>query len=237
MSEDKYFNFPIIMLKGFLLKPKVVLNNILDYAIYANFDKNIEYYQDDEEGINSSMEYFSVSGDAGIICQNGLEQYEAYRYAKVKVGIRSGMFWDYFKNSKTEFQLVCLLAHIAIRSILQNKSYCKIDNAFLFSRMAGFEKSLKGWDIEKIPDSLRKYMIPYRVRKIKSELVNDWKLKTYSRYTRGFYVSYKMSLEDLIYQAEKRRKSTKEKQQKKAQNDALKKVMKRIENDNKNDNL
>ena len=65
-------------------------------------------------------------------------------------------------------------------------------------------------------------------KKIKTELRDNWNLITYSRYTRGFYVSFKLDLEQLVYEAEKRRKSTKEKQAQLAEKLALEKALSRL---------
>lgn len=82
-----------------------------------------------------------------------------------------------------------------------------------------------------LSEQILKYNKEYWFRKIKPELILNWGLKYYSRYTRGFYVSFKLSLEDLVFVAEKRRKSTKEKQLKKDIDDAIAKAKKRLENE------
>ena len=41
-NKEKYFNFPIQLLEGFLVSDKRVLNNICDYAIYLHY-LNLEY--------------------------------------------------------------------------------------------------------------------------------------------------------------------------------------------------
>ena len=38
-NKKKYFNFPIVLLEGFLIDHKKCLNNILDYAMYAYCEK------------------------------------------------------------------------------------------------------------------------------------------------------------------------------------------------------
>jgi hypothetical protein len=55
-----------------------------------------------------------------------------------------------------------------------------------------------------LSEKIRKYVVHYQVRKIKSELERNWKLKTV--HGRGFNVSFKMSLEALSYEVFKRRK-------------------------------
>ena len=136
--------------------------------------------------------------------------------------IHLSIYWDYRNNEKTEFDKVCLLAFLGIKSIIQNKAYCKIDNRFLLARMDGKAKSV---DFPALSKCIGKYANEYQTKKIKSALRNSWGLCTYGRYTRGFYVSFSMNLDSLVFEAEKRRKSTKEKQHKKLENEAVKKAL------------
>ena len=57
-------------------------------------------------------------------------------------------------------------------------------------------------------------------------------IASYSRYNRGFYVSYKMTLEDLAYHAEKIRKSTQDKKIKNDVKSAHEKAMERLAKEN-----
>jgi hypothetical protein len=66
------------------------------------------------------------------------------------------------------------------------------------------------------------------MRKIKFELSQSWGLTTYSRYTRGFYVSFTLSLEELVFEAEKRRKSLKEKQARQRECNAVQAALNRL---------
>jgi hypothetical protein len=118
------------------------------------------------------------------------------------------------------------LGFLAIKSILQNKPYCKITNNFWLSRMSGFSKSVS--DPSKLPKSILKYSNEYQTKKIKQELILEWYLVYFARYTRGFYVSFKLDLNQLTLEAEKRRRATQVKQLKIAQDEALKLAMKKL---------
>jgi hypothetical protein len=69
------------------------------------------------------------------------------------------------------------------------------------------------------------YTNEYQTKKIKTELQYSWGLVHYARWTHGFYVSFKLSLEELIFEAEKRRKSVKEKQRKREEKETLDRVL------------
>lgn len=65
-------------------------------------------------------------------------------------------------------------------------------------------------------------------KKIKNELKDHWGLKSYSRYTRGFYVSFNMTLENLIKTAEADRTARKEKQKRLEEKALVQKVLREI---------
>jgi hypothetical protein len=223
-TETKYFNFPIELLEGFMENKSNVLYNILCYAIYShsiglNFGSDIER-------IKASADFFNVKiGNIQGIKTNGKELLNRIDSKCPKVGINTKIYWDYRDNYKNDFEDVCLLAFLAIKSILNKKPYCKIDNRFLLARMDGKAKSC---DFEALSPSIRKFANEYQTKKIKYQLSDSWNLKTYSRYTRGFYVSFSLNINDLIYEAEKRRKSVKEKQSKLLQNEAVKNALIRL---------
>lgn len=224
-NKATYFNFPIKLLDGFMSGSTTVLNNILDYAVYDHFLK-LEY-DNKKERLIDCEQYFGIElGDRNKSYMIGKELHENNE-CLVKVGINLTMFWDFYKNDKTSFEKICLLGFLAIKSILQQKPYCKVTMKYWLARMDGKSKSC---EFSEISEQIKEYTIPYRARKIKAELENSWGLITYSRYTRGFYVSYKLKLEELVFQAEKRRKSTLSKQKKIREKEAIRTALWRLEN-------
>ena len=220
-NKKKYFNFPIVLLEGFLIDHKKCLNNILDYAMYAYC---VQYDIDD---IKRAARFFGVTlGNEFRTYHNGNELFDSIPEGLPKVGISTDIFFDYYKNEKSEFQKVTLLAFLAIKSVLQNKSYCKLNNNYLFARMDGKSHSIKN-DSE-LSKELLKYKNDYRSVKIKNELILIWGLVHYAYYVRGFYVSFKMSLEDLIFKVEKNKKSNKLKEQKEIEKAAKLAAMERL---------
>ncbi len=223
-SNERYFNFPIQLLEGFMTEPREILNNICDYAIYAHSLK-LEY-GNEKERMKSSASYFKVVlNNKDTELENGKYWMRIIPSNSPMVGMKLDIYWDYYKNDKTDFEKVCLLGFLAIKSILQKKPYCKITNKYWLSRMDGNPKQCK---IEELSEPIQKYANEYQTKKIKTELRDNWKLRTYSRYTRGFYISFNLSLDKLVLEAEKRRKSTKEKQYKLKEKAALKKALNEI---------
>ncbi len=223
-NEEKYFNAPIQLFAGFLEDSTACLDNVFDFAIY---DRSKYFPGSEIERIMQACKWFDVTPwDMEKTARKGKELTENTPLNSPKAGIKFSLFWEYYKYEKSDFEKVCLLGYLSIKSILQNKAYCKIDNKFWLSRMDGKAKSvLEVWELSA---KLQKYASEYQTVKIKKELVNNWGLVTYSRYTRGFYVSFDITLERLIFEAEKRRKSTLEKQYKEREKEALKAALNKL---------
>ena len=208
MSEpNKYFNFPISLLQGFLDNKNECLKNILDYAVYTHARNKLESEDLDEfefleTEVLESAEYLEVSlVSTDNLIANGENLYYSNTSCKVITGINTSIFWDYKTNHKSKFEDVVLLAYLSLRSIVQKKAYCKVTNLFLLSRMDGHSSSMTD---DQLSDKIKVFNNEYQIKKIKAELSDNWGLVHYGRYTRGFYVSFTMELEDLIYQVEKK---------------------------------
>lgn len=228
-DKPQYFNFPIQLLEGMLINSKSCLVDIMYCSLYEHAEDKMEY-GDEDDRFQSAVEFFNIElGDFERAKIRGHELYCSVEPNSPKVGLNLSIFWDYYKNEKTEFEIVCLLAFLAIKSIVQNKAYCKMTSLFMLSRMDGIPYSVK--DEKELCSSIRKYANEYQLKKIKLELIHGWGLVHYSRYMRGFYVSFKLDLKELVYQAEKRRKSTKLKALKAKEKDAIEEALKRLQNE------
>lgn len=225
MNNEKYLNFPIQLLTGFITDTRKTLDNIVNYSVYENALK-LEHGTELQKIKDSAGFYQMKLGSVKHSLDNGKLLYNSVPNNSPKVGMNLSIWWDFYKNEKTEFEKVCLLGFLAIKSILGNKSYCKVTNLYLWARMDGKTNTID--EVSELSNEIRKYANRYQTENIKTELILNWHLIYYSRYTRGFYVSLKMSLEDLIFEAEKKRKSSKDKQQKQLQNEALKKALDRL---------
>lgn len=226
MNNERYLNFPIQLLTGFITDTRKTLDNIVSYTVYENALK-LEHGTELQKMKYIAKEFYEMKlGSDKHSLDNGKLLYNSIPNNSPKVGMNLSIWWDFYKNEKTEFDKVCLLGFLAIKSILGNKSYCKVTNLYLWARMDGKTTTID--EVSELSNEIRKYANRYQTENIKNELILNWHLIYYSRYTRGFYVSLKMSLEDLIFEAEKKRKSIKDKQQKQLQNEALKKVLERL---------
>lgn len=217
----RYFNFPVQLLKNFLADTKGCLSDISNYAIYEN---SLKLTNDTfMERLDASANYFEINfGDLNLAGERGKKLYNSIDVKSPKVGLNLAIYWDFYKNEKTEFEKVSLLAFLALKSIVQKKPYCKVVNVFWLSRMSG---NVKSSPFDELPETIRKYANEYQTKKLKRELMHNWGLVSYSRYTRGFYVSFSMNLDNLVFQAEKRRSSNKEKTRKLLEQEAVNKAL------------
>lgn len=208
MSEAKYFNFPIKMMQGVLEGWKEkddFLRDILYFHI-SNHAQKLEDLNEYEETellrFKRSAEFWNVSmsGELRSRQKRGAELLTAFEESKVYVGINTDVFWNFYKTEKSDFEWECLVAFLALKSILGNKSYSKTNNGLLYARMSGNESS---------KDEHCLTFSRFHRDKIILKLETDWNLKYYSRYTKGFYFGIDVSLKDLIFNAESKREKLK----------------------------
>lgn len=228
-SEKRYFNFPIQLLDGFLKNREKCLNDILHFSLYDHARNKLTFGGFSKRLLETASYYNLTIGDLDYVNDQGKDLYLEYGKEKVKVGISTEIFWDFKSNTKTPFEDVCLLAYLALRSILRDKPFCKITNLYWLSRMDGNTHAFD--EVGKLSTPLKKYSNEYQLNKIKFYLMDAWNLVHYGRYTRGFYISFKLELEDLVYQVEKKRKTVKMRQQKDAKKLALKMALEKLKNE------
>jgi len=201
-SEHKYFNFPIILLEGFLNDSNTCLINIIDYSLYK-FSVKTECYID-KESFRNSADYFEVTlSHCEDSYENGKALYDSIDERTPKASIEVKLWTDFYKNHKTDFEKVCLLAFIALRSIIGRKPYCKTTNNYLLARMDGKSKTVKSDD--ELSAQILRYSTRRKLDNIKKELQLNWHLRYLSNYNRGFYISFTLKLGKLAEIAESKR--------------------------------
>lgn len=221
-SDTKYFNIPVQLYSGFLLDKKTGLNNIFDYAIHAG-TLDLNEGTTEQKGKSASKFLGVTSGNLKKTLANGEQLFDSIPKDSPKVGMNIAIWFDYYKNYKDEFEIVCLLAFLAIKSILKNKPHACITNAYLLARMDGKPCSVK--DYTELSPEIFKYANEYQTKKIKRALSDGWGLVTYSQYIHGFYVSFTLSLDELVLIAEKNRKKNKDFKAKREADEARQKAL------------
>lgn len=207
MMENKpiYMTIPIELLQDIHSDSNKTVRKMLLYGIY---DRAVKMFPDLEEigsyEIELSSEYFNLERkNIDDKVTQGKDLYDKFSN-RPNASVSSNILLD-FQNEKKESELMAFCAYCALRSMVGTKSYLKTTNEYLLSRMFGY--ATKDEYVNEIPNdygqSLRvKYAERYHLDKIKDTLQAHWGLVYYSRYTRGFYVSFKVDLVTLINLAE-----------------------------------
>jgi hypothetical protein len=235
MSDPIYLNFPVPMLQDAFINIREVMSNIMYYAGYVHTLK-LEH-GDDEKKMKSAGEYFGITwGSVNGSFREGRELFDSIPENTPKVGINKEVLFDFYKNHKTQDEIAVLLAFLALKSIIGDKPYIRTTNEFMIARMGGYA-SIKDMP-DPLPDPLKKYNSRRMLDKIKFELQTGWNVKYYARYIKGFYVSIynpsesepdkSYTLDKLVLEAEKRRKSNLEKQLKNLTGEARLKALKTL---------
>lgn len=195
-NESRYITFPIVIMKDGLLNVRKCMEEALYYSCYV-YCRGVNGSQADR--VKEASKYFGINFSAAVFNQ-GKILYESIPEYSPKTSISKDMVFEFYNDDKTVFEIVTFLAFAAIRSIIQKQGYSKISNQYLLSRMSG--NSLKD---EPISSSLLIYNNRYQLDKIKEELQLNWGLKLYANAMRGYYISFRLELHELIEQAELRR--------------------------------
>ena len=201
MSKPAYLTFPIILLKYGITDIKKSMNSAMNYCLYYQFNLN----HNSSDPLGQASDYLGINFydyEEAII--EGEMLYQTINDNAPKTSISKEMIFDFYKNKKSEFEIVCFLAFASLKSIIQKQVYKKITNEYLLNRMSG--NSRTGAPINPL---LKKYSNRYQLDKIKTELQLNWGLKYYAVKTRGFYVSFTMPLNELAVIAERKNRSYK----------------------------
>jgi len=232
-KKPKYFNFPIQLLTGFMNNHKEVLENIMSYSIYEqslkfeqfgtfeNPNLEFEIFKNCAEefyGIKLNDDYYYL---ANLHCK-GSKAHNQTPENPPKVGLELSVFWEFCNNEKKDFDKICLLAFLSIKSILGKKQYCKVTNNYWLSRMNGNAKAIGK---NELSPEIEKYSTRHYLQKIKYELSSKWGLVHYAQHTTGFYVSYKLELQPLMTIVESNKRAYKEKLYKEKEKEILKEVL------------
>lgn len=232
MSEPKYLTFPIVLLKDGLNNIKECMNDAMNYCLYdkyIRFEKSYSY-----NPMNDALNDVGINfGDTANIkksWQNGKMLYDSIDEKFPKTSINKEMMFDFYKNKKSEFEIVCFLAFCALKSIIQRQVYKSTGNDYLFSRMSGNNK--KGEDIDPL---LKRYKGRYQRDKLINELRLSWGLKYVAGNrdmgVRGFYVSFTMPINSLALIAVRNNKKYKLEKLEKEKKEAMMRAVEQVKNE------
>mgnify|MGYP000983735085 CR=1 FL=1 len=225
---DRYFNFPIMLMR---MAPNIrqFCDDVMDYCIYAQ-----SMSLNGPNAMRDAGKHFNVTlGNIARSERDGRNLYNSIDLPAPMTGISHDLLFTFYKEHKTEHEIAALMAFLAIKSILGKKSYCRVTNEHLLSRMAGFASDKT---MDELPEYLKQYTSRRKMNSLKMELQRNYRLKIYARYTRGFFVSFTLSLEELIREVEMKRKRYYEQNLKNSTSAAVTRVINQLYNsDGKNE--
>lgn len=139
--------------------------------------------------------------------------------------------WDKYYKPRKKADLMVLLTHLALKSIIQRSSWKNVKNEFLFARMAGYESS-KG-DTE-IPESIREFM--KTGSRTRTKLFQELEALNFKRVasSRGITYSFSLSLSELEFVVKKARFLSSEQKLKESKAKAKKEAEERFQQWKKN---
>lgn len=168
LNKD-YFNAPVELYRGFLKHPKQCLNDVLEYQIAKtdNFDVKAT---EQALGVSFGDKKKAVANAKAIARKTSGNLPE---YSGVLFGIPRTLFWDYFNNDKTTWELLLLLAYLSLKSWYGHKDKPMImDNEKMFTRMTGNGNSI-GFHFDKEAGELgtiAKHLTDYKARNLRESL-------------------------------------------------------------------
>ncbi|MGZ0017672.1 hypothetical protein [Yeosuana sp. AK3] len=238
MNKTKYINFPIKLISGFLVDNRKCLDNILDYICYKD---SLEYIpQNRLEGFKEAAAFYGQTDFGNTLerLNNGLRLYDEFHHGSSKAGLNIKIYWDFYKNYKTEFEKVCFIGMLGMKAHIQRDPFKLITYGTWLNRMDGYQKNEKEFpelsreikDFFKIDEKKGSKPNEYRCKIIKDELKLNWGLEIYGLKMRGFLISFKLDYEKLSYQGMKRNNKYKLNKRKKEEAAARERSRKRLEN-------
>lgn len=169
--RDRFLNFPIVLLQGFLEDHKRCLDNIFHYSVFEMVYSDKARFENIDEFIEE-FEFDIPKNFIPSIVKQGRELYDScYGMNYPWTGIHIDTYLR-FVESRIQFDLVCLLLFLALKSIVQKQPFCNAKNPKILARMAGFPK-----EDANIPENILYWMKSQsRRRKIFTELEKHYKL-------------------------------------------------------------
>ncbi|MDI9874501.1 hypothetical protein [Flectobacillus rivi] len=222
-KKDVYITFPIEYVKGVVageVRVDIMASNAIKFGaqkfVKDRFQASFQHAIN-ELGIN----YDNVPRAA----REAEKLYDDWLLSgdSVLCSCKVGMLKEYIFSEKGDFDTIVFCAFLAIKSMLGTNPYGKYTDDYLIARLFGYSTCSKYLDSnasEAEKEARKKLSGRYQLTKIKNELRVNWGLVYYAKKTRGFYISFSMKYEALIFIAEKQRQSYKAKELKRIEEEA-----------------
>lgn len=217
-NNKKYLNIPVPMLQDLHLNKNTFLNNAFDVGVFL---KSKGLTGSPEKRYKDALHFLGVTQSTSV--KTAISNAERILYKMPgkypTVGIEKEMYFDFYKNEKSDFDIICLSAFLGIRSILGKKPYDKTNKSLIHARMFGCitAKNLPS----KLTPLQEKYKIRWHMDKLMEELQINWHLRVLWNHNRGFYLSFDLSYDEMALIIEKEKQITKIQQLKELKKKAI----------------
>lgn len=208
------------MLRELYINNQKFYNDVFDVGIYL-YSQTLE--GDEEKQYKDALKFLGITQKSiptGISNAKNILSRLPGKYPIA--GLPVDILFDYYKNEKDEFEIICLGTFLAIRSIIGKKTYSKLTKEHLNARTFGYSSVKEMTD--KITPLQVKYKKRYHIDKVLKSLQAFWHLKMISKSDRGIYVSFDLTLEKLAEVIQKNNKDTRWDEIQKAKRDAIEKA-------------
>ncbi|MBA4301277.1 MAG: hypothetical protein C0433_14420 [Cyclobacterium sp.] len=209
--KKRFLNFPIALLRGFPENHKSCMLDIFLYSVYGLVYSDEQLYDSLEDFlVEWEIDFLTPSEKIHNLFQSrGEELYNSFCGTKhVWTGIHIDTWRSYNHSKRTRPELMVLLAHLALKSIIQKKAIQRNTSDYLIlARMAGFD-ALEG---NEIPEFICQYM--KKQSRTRTKLFQDLEIHfgfKRKEKSRGVTYSYTLSLAELEFEIAKSRYLSKE---------------------------
>ena len=170
-----------------------------------------EYCKEHEELKNEIEEFhrlrqvktvLNITFDISCVAQTYQKYYTAYNgfHNQPLVSISQRMMFDFYKNTKTDYEKALFAMYAGIRSIIGNKDFAETTGNMIKCRMFGAKNQAELELIlndKKVKSAYKQYTTDYHYKKMLKELVVRGFLMSEIGYNKRTYVSCKMDMKGL----------------------------------------
>lgn len=143
-----------------------------------------------------------ITFDISSVAKTYKEYYAVYNgfHNQPLVSISQKMMFDFYKNTKTDYEKALFAMYAGIRSIIGNKDFAETTGGMIKCRMFGAKNQAELELIlsdRKVKSAYKQYTTDYHYKKMLKELVVRGFLQSEIGYNKRTYVSCKLDMKDL----------------------------------------
>ncbi len=188
-------------------------NGFSDYEFIPDteIESLYEYCKEHQELKNEIEEFhrlrqvktvLNIKFDISCVSQTYKKYHSAYNgfHNQPLVSISQAMMFDFYKNTKTDYEKALFAMYAGIRSIIGNKDFAETTGSMIKCRMFGAKNKTELEFIlsdKKVKSAYKQYTTDYHYKKMLKELVVRGFLQSEIGYNKRTYVSCKLDMKGL----------------------------------------